>query len=228
MADSTVGFHLDACTPQWELAHVTGLSPADAHLLDGLRSGDEQAYEALIERFQNPVYSLVFRLMADPSDAGDVVQEVFLKVFRSVGSFRGQSSLKTWIYRIAVNEANNHRRWFSRKKCHEIGLDEDQGDGHTFDQILPDHSPTPFEITLDRETQECIEAALQELKPVFRQAVVLRDIEGLAYDEIADILQVSLGTVKSRILRGRDLLKGSLLRRLQTEPRFELAPQGVD
>ncbi|MCC6586426.1 MAG: sigma-70 family RNA polymerase sigma factor [Bryobacterales bacterium] len=210
------------------MAQVTGLSPADALLLNGLRSGDEQAYEALIERFQNPVFSLVYRLMADPGDAGDVVQEVFLKVFRSVGSFRGQSSLKTWIYRIAVNEANNHRRWFARKKCQEIGLEEDQGDGHTFEQILPDHSPTPFEIALDHETQDCIEAALQELKPVFRQAVVLRDIEGLAYDEIADILQVSLGTVKSRILRGRELLRSNLLSRLRVEPKFELAPQGVD
>lgn len=229
MADSTVSFDLDACAPQWDVTGtVTGLSPVDQHLLDGLRRGDEQAYEALIERFQHPVYSLVYRLMSDPSDAGDVVQEVFLKVFRRVGTFRGQSSLKTWIYRIAVNEASNHRRWFSRRRGQEIGLDEDQGDGRTLEQTLHDQNPSPFEITLDHETQECIEAVLQEMRPAFREAVVLRDIEGLAYEEIADILQVSLGTVKSRILRGREALRERLAHRLQLEPRLELAPQGVD
>lgn len=229
MADSTVGFNLDACAPQWELAgHVTGLSPADSLLLEGLRRGDEQAYEALIERFQHPVYSLVFRLMTDPSDAGDVVQEVFLKVFRGVGAFRGQSSLKTWVYRIAVNEANNHRRWFSRRRGQEIGLDEEQGDGTTFEQTLADQGRSPFEIAVDHETQAWIEAALQDVKPAFREAVVLRDIEGLAYEEIAEILQISLGTVKSRILRGREALRDRLSDRLRREPKLGWAQPMVE
>jgi RNA polymerase sigma-70 factor (ECF subfamily) len=211
VADSTVSFGIGACATQWEVASgAANLAGADAMLLEGLQRGDERAYEALVERFQHPVYSLVYRLMADPSDAGDVVQEVFLKVFRGVGSFRGQSSLKTWVYRIAVNEANNHRRWFSRRKGHEVGLAEEQGDGLSIEQSLPDESLSPYEIALSHETQALVEAALQQLKPAFRQAVILRDVEGLSYDEIAEILDISLGTVKSRILRGREALRAIL------------------
>ena len=228
MADSTAGFCSETGAPSLSAVHVTGLRVADAYLLEGMRAGDEQAFETFIELFQNPVYSLVHRLLADPSDASDVVQGVFLKVFRNVGSFRGQSSLKTWIYRIAVNEASNYRRWFARKKRQEIGLEDDQGAGQTLDQVLPDQSPSPFEITLDHETRQSLEAALQEIKPQFRQAVVLRDIEGLAYEEIADILQISPGTVRSRIGRGREALRNRLLDRRKAEPQFELAPQGAD
>src|SRR5258708_18546777 len=91
----------------------------DSALLAGLRSGSEQSYEILIVRFEQPVFNLISRLMDDPSEAADVVQEVFLKVFRNVASFRGESSLKTWIYRIAVNEARNQRRWFGRHRRQE-------------------------------------------------------------------------------------------------------------
>lgn len=109
MADTTVGFNMDSC-----VEHAAPVDPA--WLLEGLRDGRDNAYEALVSRYQQPVYNLVYRLMDDPGDASDVVQEVFLKVFRNVGSFRGNSSLKTWIYRIAVNEAHNHRRWFARHR----------------------------------------------------------------------------------------------------------------
>jgi RNA polymerase sigma-70 factor (ECF subfamily) len=243
LADSTLGFEIDLTAPEWEPAAAASvLSPADQLLLDGLRSGDEAAYEALIERFQHPVYSLVYRLMSDPADSGDVVQEVFLKVFRSVGSFRGQSSLKTWIYRIAVNEASNHRRWFSRRRGQEVGLDAEQPDGRTLNQVLPDPGPNPFELVVDQEMYSSIEAALQQIRPVFREAVVLRDVEGLSYEEIAEILRVSLGTVKSRILRGREALRECLAQQLLPASRQQeragclarspnlcgLSPQGAD
>ena len=100
---------------------------ADLHLVDSLRDGSEKAYEELLLRFQQPVYALALRLLDDQSEACDVVQEVFLKVFRNVGSFRGQSSLKTWIYRITVNEAHNARRWFFRHRRREVELDQNSG-----------------------------------------------------------------------------------------------------
>lgn len=228
MADSTVSFGLEGCAQPWEAGAAQPEVPsADMALIEGLRAGDDDSYQTLITRFQQPVYNLVARLMNDPGDACDVVQDVFLKVFRSIGSFRGQSSLKTWIYRIAMNEAHNHRRWFGRRRGHEIGLEDDQGDGRTYEQVLPDHAPSPYEITLDHETMQHIEAALACLRPAFREAVVLRDVEGLSYDEIAEILEISLGTVKSRILRGREALREQLAARLEPAHELALAMQPV-
>jgi RNA polymerase sigma-70 factor (ECF subfamily) len=221
VADSTVSFELDR---PWDASGAAvEVCSSDAILIDGLRRGDDNAYQTLITRFQQPVYNLVYRLLSDPGDACDVVQEVFLKVFRSIGSFRGHSSLKTWIYRIAMNEAHNHRRWFGRRRGQEIGLDDEQGDGKSYEQILPDPGRSPFDITLDHETMHHIEAALASLKPAFRAAVVLRDVEGLSYEEIAEILEISLGTVKSRILRGREALREKLAGRFVPAPETALA-----
>jgi RNA polymerase sigma-70 factor (ECF subfamily) len=212
MADSVVGFQLDVVT-------ALRAREDDSVLLHGLRSAEETAYEALIQRFEQPIFNIISRLLDDPADAADVVQEVFLKVFRNVGTFRGESSLKTWIYRIAVNEARNQRRWFSRHRRQEVNLEADEpGDGcsqRSYQNWLPDPGRSPFEVTLDHETQGLIEAALAEVNPKFRAALVLREIEGLSYEEIGEILEISLGTVKSRILRGRDALKKHLAGRLE-------------
>ena len=206
LADSIVKLSITA-------GSQSSLSEEDARLLRGLRAGIESAYEELLARYQQPVYSVVYRLLGDQNDACDVVQEVFLKVFRSVGSFQERSSLRTWIYRIAVNEAHNHRRWFSRHRKHEVAI-EQENEEHRSYEVTPDPGPSPFDWARDRETQALIEQALNEVSPVFRTAVVLRDIEDLSYEEISDILQVSLGTVKSRILRGRDALRRALTQRL--------------
>src|SRR5262249_52338085 len=184
--------------------------------------------ETLIERFEGPVFNIVSRLMDDPSDAADVVQEVFLKVFRNIGSFRQDSSLKTWMYRIAVNEARNHRRWFSRHRKQEVGLDADPGETRGYQDWLPDPGRSPFETALDHETQALIEAALAQVNPKFRAALVLREIEGLSYEEIAEILEINLGTVKSRILRGRDALRKQLAGRLEPAAAPEWSPQMAD
>jgi RNA polymerase sigma-70 factor (ECF subfamily) len=220
MADSLVGVELD----------VLGLRTReeDSSLLRGLRAGDEAAYETLIQRFEQPIYNIISRLLDNPADAADVVQEVFLKVFRNVASFRGDSSIKTWIYRIAVNEARNQRRWFSRHRRQEVNLEaEEPGDVYfgthqkSYQSWLPDPGRSPYELTLDRETQALIEAALAQVNPKFRAALVLREIEGLSYDEIGEILEISLGTVKSRILRGRDALKKHLAGRLEPASQSE-------
>lgn len=189
--------------------HSGELSPEDARLLRGLRAGIEEAYEELISRYQQPVYGMVFRLLGNQSDACDVVQEVFLKVFRSVGSFREKSSLRTWIYRIAVNEAYNHRRWFGRHCKREVAIASQEHEQSTYDTTVAPE-PSPFDRAASKETRQLIEVALERVNPVFRAAVALRDIEDLSYEEIADILQVSLGTVKSRILRGREALRREL------------------
>ncbi len=227
MADTTVSFDLDSLVPaRGELAGEQG---ADMALVEGLQLGEEEAYEALIAAYQQPVYSLVYRLVADPSEACDVVQEVFVKVFRNVESFRGQSNLKTWIYRIAVNEAHNHRRWFGRHRKREVGIEnEDASSGSSFGDMLPDPGKSPFELVLHGENMALVEEVLSEMKAVFREAVVLRDIEDLSYEEIAEILQVSLGTVKSRILRGREALRTELLHRLERTEAVALEPQPVE
>jgi len=197
-------------------SHTGELSPDDARLLRGLRAGIEAAYEELIDRYQQPVYGMVYRLLGNQSDSSDVVQEVFVKVFRGVGSFREKSSLRTWIYRIAVNEAHNHRRWFSRHTRWEVALTDDQQESRLLDSTA-DPGPSPFERAASNETRLLIEEALDRINPVFRTAVVLRDIEDLSYEEIAEILQISMGTVKSRILRGREALRRELNPQLQTD-----------
>jgi RNA polymerase sigma-70 factor (ECF subfamily) len=197
-------------------------------LVEGLRSGAEEAYEALITEYQQPVFSLVSRLLSDPDDAGDVVQEVFLKVFRKIGAFRGASSLRTWVYRIAVNEAYNHRRWFGRHRGQEVGLEGEEEGSLRYSQTLSDPGRSPFDCVSDQEERVLVEAALARLNPSFRAAVVLRDIEEMNYEEIAEILHLPLGTVKSRILRGREALRRELAGRLEPEPGLQWRPQPAE
>lgn len=220
MAEPTVGLTFDA-------VGAASQSEEDALLRD-LRLGCEDAYEALILKYQQPVYTLASRLMCNPGDTCDVVQEVFLKIFRNIGHFRGGSTLKTWIYRIAVNEAHNHRRWFSRHQRPEIGFAPNEESPGPHEENLADPGRSPFDLALNRETRVLVENALAKLNPKFRAAVVLRDIEDLSYEEIAAVLDVSMGTVKSRILRGREALRRILEGRLESAPAFSLAPQTVE
>ena len=200
----------------------------DLRLADALRQGAEYAYEELLGRFQQPVYNLALRLLGDATEAADVVQEVFLKVFRNIGHFRGNSTLKTWIYRITVNEAHNARRWFFRHRRREVELDTKPENARQWKDAIPDRRRTPYELAVEREQHVMIEAALSRLNPIFRDAVVLRDIMGLSYEEIAEILSVSLGTVKSRILRGREALREQLAASLNSRPALRLVPKTAE
>ncbi len=220
MADTPLGLHLDASAGTFPTAE-------DRALIAALREGREEAYEALILRFQQPVYNLVCRLLTDSTESADIVQEVFLKIFRNIRAFRGNSSLKTWIYRIAVNEAHNHRRWFSRHHRQEVVLARDES-ARVYEDSLADPGRTPFDLTLDHETRALVEEGLANLNPNFRAAVILRDIEDMSYEEIAAVLEVSLGTVKSRILRGREALRKVLEGRLEPEPSLHWSPQPVE
>lgn len=215
---------VEAETPE---AHVwPGWADETAFLTD-LKAGADPAYVALLERFQHPVFNLVSRLIDDRADAADVTQDVFLKVFRSVGSFRGQSSLKTWVYRIAVNESYNRRRWFGRRRKPEIGL-ESAGESRSVIHHVSDPARSPYDLALSHEWGAAIGKALNELNPLFRTAVVLRDVEEMSYEEIAEVLDLNLGTVKSRILRGRDALRKSLMEQLEPERVVGLTPQPVE
>ena len=187
----------------------------EASAVADLKAGSEQAYEWLIARFHQPVYSLVARLIHDPADAADTTQEVFLKVFRGMGSFRGNASLKTWIYRIAIREASNQRRWWFRHKRRETSMDaplSEAGEASeaTLLDTLPDPGQSPFESLAHSEARARVESELRELPEPYRTAVVLRDLEGLSYEEVAEVLGISLGTVKSRLTRGREALKKRL------------------
>jgi len=201
----------------------------DQRLLAALQAGDERAYEQLIDRFQTPVYNLAYRLLNDQSDAADVLQEVFIKIFRNVATFRGESSLRTWVYRIAVNESHNRRRWLFRHRRGETGIEDCWEDSESREKPLKDSGETPYDFTMNREAQAILEEALAAVNPVYRDVLVLREVEEMSYEEIASILDVSIGTVKSRIVRGRDALRKHLASRLdqQTSVSGELVPRTV-
>lgn len=205
-----------------------GVETDDLRLVECLRAGSGPAYEELLTRFQQPVYALALRLLDDQSEASDVVQEVFLKVFRNIGNFRAQSSLKTWIYRITVNEAHNARRWFFRHRRRDVELDSDPAEARNWKEIIPDGSRSPFEVAFDHEQHVMIVSALERINPIFREAVVLRDITDMSYEEIAEVLGVSLGTVKSRILRGREALRAELAGSLDRGPALRLVPKTAE
>jgi RNA polymerase sigma-70 factor (ECF subfamily) len=184
----------------------------DMALVTALQAGSEEAFRQLISQYSGPLFSLLLRSLADPADAPDVTQDVFIKVFRSIGGFHGDSSLRTWIYRIAMHEASNSRRWWVRHKKAEITIDdaspEDENDLHfSLRDTLADKRDSPFENARQSQLRATVEAALREVPENFRTVVILREIEGMAYDEIAEILNINMGTVKSRLLRGRAALR---------------------
>ena len=196
------------------LASAIGITTEDAALIADLKVGSEAAFAVLIAQYHQPLYSLIARSINDPADAADITQEVFIKVFRGIRSFHGDASLRTWLYRIALHEASNQRRWWSRHKKQEITIDspndlscEDEEAGFCLGATLADRADSPYDHAAQAEVRERVEAALRQLPEVFRTVVILREIEGFAYDEIADILKVNLGTVKSRLTRGRSALR---------------------
>jgi len=186
------------------------LPDQDQELIAELRAGSEMAFTTLLAAYERPIFNFVYRLLEDPEDAADVTQEVFLKVFRNICEFRGECSLKTWLYRITVHEASNRRRWFFRHRRRETSLDERQEGTPAVADVLADPQEDQFEQVLRMERRKALEHALSQIQTSFRTAVVLRDIEGLSYEEVAEVLQVPVGTVKSRILRGREALKQKL------------------
>ncbi|HUK24588.1 MAG TPA: sigma-70 family RNA polymerase sigma factor [Terriglobales bacterium] len=196
-----------------EFASAIGARTEEAAIVAELKAGSEDAYAWLIGEFHQPIYSLVYRIVADGADASDTTQEVFLKVFRGIGHFHGQSSLKTWIYRIALHEASNRRRWWFRHKARETSVEPVEGNsepGLAIRESLVDDGESPFESAMREEIRRHVEDELRKIAEPYRSTVILRDLEEMSYEEIAEITEVSLGTVKSRLTRGREALKQRL------------------
>lgn len=196
------------------LASAIGVHCEEAALVSALKAGSEEAFAVLIAQFHQPLYSLIARSLQQPGDAADITQEVFIKVFRSIRGFHGDCSLRTWLYRIALHEASNQRRWWTRHQRQEVTIDsplsagaDESEESLCLSATLADQGASPFDQAVQGQLRERVEAALRELPEVFRTVVVLREIEGFAYEEIAEILQVQLGTVKSRLMRGRAALR---------------------
>lgn len=197
------------------LASALTLEPGEAALIAELQAGSEEAFGWLITRYHQPIYSLLARTVQDRADAADLTQEVFVKIFRGVSSFHGESSLRTWIYRIALREASNQRRWWLRHKQQEVTIEEEVGSRQSgspvlLKDLLEDESESPFDMAVHAENRSRVEAALQRVPEPFRTAIILRDIEGFVYEEVAEIQGVTLGTVKSRLARGRACLRQQL------------------
>jgi RNA polymerase sigma-70 factor (ECF subfamily) len=189
-----------------ELAHSLPWVRDEGELVTELQSGSDSAFDYLVSYYHSSVFNLVYGILSDRADAADVTQEVFLHVFRGIRGFRGGSSLKTWLYRISVRQALNHRRWCWRHHRMQTSIDA-EGTENSPVLELKDDEATPFEQCAAHEVQVTVRRALANVPPVFRSAVILRDLEGLSYEEIAEVLEVSVGTVKSRIMRGRRMLK---------------------
>jgi RNA polymerase sigma-70 factor, ECF subfamily len=186
------------------------LASEEAVLVAELQAGSDEAYDYLLSAYRNPVYRLVAHILGNEYDAADVLQNVFVKVVRGIAQFHGQSSLKTWMYRIAVREALNYRRGWFRRHVHEaFSLDEDSTEPMV---ALAERAglSDPYETLEQAERKQLVKAALDALPVLYRTVLILREIEELSYEEIAQVLGIADGTVKSRLMRGRELLRRKL------------------
>ena len=187
----------------------------EAAFVAELKAGSEEAFAYLLAVYQNPLFNLISHMVADQGEASDVLQNVLLKILRGIRQFNGHSSLKTWIYRIAVHEASNHRRSWRRRLFHEAySTDDETLHLNAQASICRSARETPFSVYEQAECQAEVKRALAALAEPYRTVVVLREIEGLAYEEIAEVLGIAEGTVKSRLRRGRETLKRKLAPRL--------------
>jgi len=180
-------------------------------LIERCMANDKSAFRTLIDNYKSMVFSLAVRMLGDRDAAEDVAQDVFIRVYKALPAFEQRSSLKTWIYRITMNLAMNYRsRWRSRKREKHVSIEHVPFNGKSLADRLPHGAKNPEQIAEHVELTEHIQEGLAKLPPVFKAAVILRDVDGLSYEEIAEILGIREGTVKSRINRGRDQLKSLL------------------
>src|SRR5208283_4353179 len=162
------------------LAGALALQPDETALVAELRTGSEEAFAWLIAHYHQPIYSLLARTVRNQADAADLTQEVFVKVFRGIHGFHGESSLRTWIYRIALREASNQRRWWLRHQQQEVPIEQEMGDGNnaspvSLKDMLVDPSESPYEAALHEENRACVEQALRQVPEPFRSTLILRD-----------------------------------------------------
>ena len=187
------------------------LTAQEALFVSRLKANEDAAYDELVRTYSASIYHVAYRMTGDAAEASDAVQDIFLKIFRHIGGFKGEAALKTWIFKIAFSEILNRLRWWKRRhRFTTLSLDESPNGN------MPSHSvayagPTPEEILQAKERENAIHEALWRLSREHRSIIVLRDIEGFSYAEIADVMGISIGTVKSRLARARTDLKKSLM-----------------
>ena len=196
---------------------ATLLDGQDAAFVRRLQANEDAAYDELVRTYNASIYHVAYRMLGNSAEASDAVQDIFLKVFRNIGSFRGDASLKTWVFRIGISEILNRLRWWKRRhRLSTVSMDDDHnGNGNGI--CIRDSSPSPEQALASKEQDVAIQQALGRLSGDHRSIVVLRDIEGFSYTEIADVLGISVGTVKSRLARGRADMKKSLIRYLSIQ-----------
>lgn len=187
---------------------------SDQQLVKRTLRGDTYAFEELVKTYQNKVYMLAYRYMSNEDDANDMAQEAFIKAYRSLRSFKGDASFGTWIYRITTNVCLDELRRRKRKIV-PLSLDEPLAtlDGDDIEREISDHSMAADVIYEKKEFSQNIQMLLDEMKPEHKSVIVLRDIMDLSYEEIAVVLDCSIGTVKSRISRARNLLQKKITER---------------
>ena len=190
----------------------SGYQNAETQFIDKLKAGDAEAFDVLITRYSADVHALLYRLTENPEDAGDLTQETFLSALTAIEGFRGDAGIKTWLFRIAINHSRNRFRWWKRRKRDmTISLDATVGSSETMvHETIADKSENPEESAMVREREKALTNALFGLPDIFREVIVLCDIEGMTYEEISQSLSVNIGTVKSRIARGREELRKKL------------------
>ena len=187
-------------------------SLVEAEFIEKLKAGDAKAFDLLVTRYSGDIYALLFRITEDVEEASDLTQETFLRALKAIEKFRGEADLKTWLFRIAINESRNRFRWWKRRKRGKtFSLDAFSGDSEmSIHETMPGNSACPEENILQMEREKVLTKALNELPQIYREAVVLCDVENLSYCEIASALNTTMGTVKSRIARGREELRRKL------------------
>jgi RNA polymerase sigma-70 factor (ECF subfamily) len=190
------------------------ISRGDALLVEQFRRGDPAATERLIVKYQNRIYNIVLRICADPDDAAELTQETFVKILENLGKFEGRSSFYTWAFRIAVNLTLNYCQRNAKLAVQSLDTEEESYSGparQTLKELLSDDSsPDPEALAQNRELHEIAIAALNKLDEAHKAVLVLRDIEGMSYARIAEVLGIEIGTVRSRLSRARTKLKDIL------------------
>ena len=192
---------------------VESRPPIEAQFIERLKRGDAAAFETLVHERSGEIYGLLYRLTESSEEARDLTQETFLRAFQSIAHSRGESDLRTWMYRIAINQARNRWRWWRRRRRDvTVSIDAPPANGQQslIATLKSENGGNPEKDALAHERERVLRKALSSLKRVYREAVVLRDIEGCAYEEIAVALDISVGTVKSRLARGRQELRRKL------------------
>lgn len=194
-----------------------GEREADLLLVERVQSGDREAFGLLVGKYQRKLLRLVMRLVRDPAEAEDVAQEAFIKAYRALPNFRGDSAFYTWLYRIGVNTAKNWLMANGRRMPVMSEIVDDETEGIEESVLLRDDE-TPDRVLMSRQIGETVNAAMEALPEDLRTAIGLREIEGLSYEEIAQVMDCPIGTVRSRIFRAREAIAARLKPLLDTAP----------